>query len=60
MRLGLFGLVLLPCPAWAYSTIDTPTAPFLAGMIDPILNPAHLLALVSVGLLAAVSGGNAR
>ena len=61
MRLGfIVGLFLLPCAAWAHSTIDTPTAPFLAGIIDPILNPAHLLALVSIGLFAGVSGGSAR
>ena len=59
MRLGALGLVLLPSTAWAYSTIDTPTAPFLAGIIDRILNPTHLLAMVSVGLLAAMSGGSA-
>jgi len=61
MRLGfIVGLFLLPCAAWAHNTIDTPTAPLLAGIIDPILNPAHLLALVSIGLFAGVSDGSAQ
>jgi urease accessory protein len=35
-------------------------APFLAGLIQPVLNPLHLLAMLIVGVLAAVSGGVAR
>ena len=35
-------------------------APFLAGLIQPILNPLHLLAMLIIGVLAAVSGGAAR
>ena len=61
MRLGFFaGLFLLPCAAWAHGTIDTHIAPLLAGLIDPALNPAHLLAVVSIGMFAGLSGGSAR
>jgi urease accessory protein len=61
MRAGLLvGFVVLPPSAWAHGYIETNTEPFLAGTIDPFLNPVHLFPMVAIGLFAAVSGGNAR
>ena len=60
----VLGFLLMPQFAWAHSAIGTDvaasTGPFLAGMVHPILHPTHLLAAITVGLLAAVSGGTAR
>lgn len=62
MRCILVGLTLLPQAAWAHIDTEAPafTAPLLAGMVHPTLNPPHLIAAMAVGLFAAVSGGTAR
>jgi urease accessory protein len=63
-RRFVLALLLMPQRALAHSAIETDVAshiaPILAGMIHPILHPTHLLAAITVGVLAAVSGGSAR
>ena len=63
-RRSFLALLLMPQSASAHSALETDAAahiaPILAGIIHPMLHPTHLLAAITVGLLAAVSGGTAR
>lgn len=52
---------LLPAAAWAHTGIGAHGArPFAAGLAHPLFGPDHLLAMVAVGILAALTGGRAR
>lgn len=52
--------LVLPAAAWAHSGVGAEGAPFRAGLAHPLLGTDHLLAMVAVGLLAALTGGAAR
>lgn len=52
-------LLLLPTAALAHTGPGAHENPFAAGLAHPILGPDHLLAMVAVGLLAALTGGRA-
>jgi urease accessory protein len=56
--LALGSVALLPQAALAHAG-DHGAAPFLAGALHPLGGADHVLAMVAVGLLAAVSGGRA-
>ena len=51
-------LILLPMMAWAHVGHDHGT-PFAAGLGHPVGGTDHLLAMVAVGLWAALTGGRA-
>ena len=52
-------LTILPAIAHAHTGIGS-TSSFGAGLLHPISGVDHLLAMVSVGLLAGIAGGRAR
>jgi urease accessory protein len=51
--------LLLPGAALAHTGIGAHGAPFVSGLAHPVLGPDHLLAMITVGLFAAMSGGAA-
>ncbi len=51
--------VTLPTAAFAHGGVGAHGTPFAAGVLHPLLGPDHLLAMVAVGLLAAMTGGRA-
>lgn len=53
-------LLLAPTAALAHTGIGAHGAPFASGLAHPFLGADHLLAMVAVGLLAAMTGGRAR
>lgn len=53
-------LALLPGAALAHTGIGAHGSPFVSGLTHPIFGPDHLLAMVAVGIFAAMSGGTAR
>ena len=56
-RLLPLALLLAPTAALAHSAIGAHGAPFASGVAHPLLGPDHLLTMVAVGLLAAMTGG---
>lgn len=54
-----FALVLLPGAAFAHAGHGEASG-FLDGLAHPVLGADHLLAMVAVGLWAALTGGTAR
>jgi len=50
----------LPSTALAHTGIGAHDAPFVSGLLHPFLGPDHLLAMIAVGLFAAMTGGRAR
>lgn len=61
MRRPLLMLLLLaPTAALAHPGIGAHGSPLLSGLLHPLLGPDHLLAMIAVGLFAAMSGGRAR
>jgi urease accessory protein len=52
--------LLLPGAALAHTGIGAHGAPLVSGLAHPLLGPDHLLAMIAVGLFAAMSGGAAR
>ncbi len=52
-------LILLPAAAMAHTGIAARGTPLLSGLAHPILGPDHLLAMIAVGLFAAMTGGRA-
>lgn len=52
--------LLLPTAALAHTGVGAHGAPFAAGVLHPLLGADHLLAMVAVGLFAAMMGGRAR
>jgi urease accessory protein len=59
-RLPLVLAALAPTAALAHTGVSAHGAPFAAGLAHPVLGPDHLLAMVAVGLGAAMAGGAAR
>ena len=60
MRRSLTVLMLLaPTAAFAHTGIGAHGAPFASGLMHPLLGPDHLLAMIAVGLLAAMTRGRA-
>jgi len=57
--LALFG-ILAPGAAFAHTGIGAHGSPFASGLAHPFLGPDHFLAIVAVGLFAAMTGGRAR
>ena len=51
--------LLLPGAALAHTGTGAHGTPFAAGVLHPLLGADHLLAMVAVGLLAAITGGRA-
>lgn len=58
-RILLPALLLLPTAALAHTGLGAHGTPFASGLTHPLLGPDHLLAMIAVGLLAAMSGGRA-
>ena len=50
----------LPAAAWAHAGSGGHGGPFAAGLAHPLLGPDHLIVMVAVGILAALTGGPAR
>ncbi len=59
VRLVTLAAAFLPATASAHSGVGSHGSPFLSGLAHPLLGADHLLAMVAVGLLAAMSGGRA-
>ena len=60
MRRSLTVLMLLaPTGAFAHTGIGAHGAPFASGLMHPLLGPDHLLTMIAVGLLAAMTRGRA-
>ncbi len=59
MNLGAIALIALASPAFAHTGAGTHFA-FVDGFTHPLLGLDHLLAMVGVGLWAALVGGKAR
>ena len=53
-------VALLPAAALAHTGIGAHGAPFVSGLLHPLLGADHLLTMVAVGLFAAMTGGRAR
>lgn len=53
-------LALLPTAAAAHTGVGAHGAPLAAGLSHPFLGADHALAMLAVGLLAAMTGGRAR
>lgn len=51
---------LLPTAALAHTGAGAHGSPFVSGLAHPVFGADHLLAMVAVGLFAAMSGGAAR
>ena len=49
----------LPGAAFAHTGVGAHGSPLAAGLLHPLLGPDHLLAMVAVGLFAAMTGGRA-
>lgn len=62
LQLALLTLPLLAAPlaAAAHTGIGAHGSPFVSGLLHPLLGADHLLAMVAVGLFAAMCGGTAR
>lgn len=58
LPLALFA-VLLPAAAFAHTGIGAHGAPFVSGLAHPVLGADHMLAMVAIGLFAALTGGRA-
>ncbi len=56
--LPIAGFLAAASPAWAHTGAGT-TSGFLAGLLHPLQGQDHVLAMVSVGLLAVLIGGRA-
>ena len=56
--LGAAALAFTPVPAFAHISIGHVTG-FLHGMLHPITGIDHILAMLTVGLLASTRGGRA-
>ncbi len=54
-----FAALLLPAAAFAHTGAHQ-TSGFIDGLTHPLLGPDHLLAMIAVGLWAALTGGTAR
>ncbi len=52
---GTAGVLLAPSPAGAHT--GHPVDGLVDGVLHPLTGPDHLLAMVAVGVLAAVTGG---
>lgn len=52
--------LLLPGAALAHTGVGAHGAPFVSGLLHPLLGPDHLLTMVVVGIFAAMTGGRAR
>lgn len=59
LRLTLLALICLPGAAFAHSGAHSGGGAFVAGMVHPITGPDHILAMVGVGVWAAMIGGRA-
>jgi urease accessory protein len=60
MRRILLTLSLtLPTAALAHTGIGAQGSPFGSGFLHPLLGPDHVLTMVAVGILAAMTGGRA-
>lgn len=55
-RSALFALAMIPTAAWAHPGLHGETS-FMSGFLHPLTGIDHILAMVSVGLLAAHLGG---
>ena len=55
-RIALFGLAMTPTAALAHPGLHGETS-FMSGFLHPLMGIDHILAMVSVGLLAAHLGG---
>lgn len=53
-------LLLAPTAALAHTGIGAHGMPFASGVVHPFLGADHLLTMVAVGFLAAMTGGRAR
>lgn len=53
------GLVIAATPAWAHTGTGLASG-LVSGFIHPFHGPDHMLAMLTVGLLAALLGGQAR
>lgn len=51
---------LAPTAALAHTGLGAHGTPFASGLLHPFLGADHMLAMVAVGLLAAMTGGRAR
>ena len=51
--------VLVPAAAFAHTGIGAHGAPFISGLLHPFLGADHMLAMVAIGLFAALTGGRA-
>ncbi|WP_439544238.1 HupE/UreJ family protein [Hyphomicrobium sp.] len=55
-RGALFALTMIPTAAWAHPGLHGETS-FMSGFLHPFMGVDHILAMVTVGLLAAHLGG---
>lgn len=60
MRHFLLPALLLPTAAMAHTDPGAHGSAFVSGLAHPLLGPDHLLAMVAVGIFAALSGGTVR
>ena len=58
-RLLPLALLLAPTAALAHTGIGAHGSPLASGLLHPLLGPDHLLAMIAVGLFAAMTGGRA-
>lgn len=58
-RLLPLALLLAPTAALAHTGIGAHGAPFLSGLLHPLLGPDHLITMIAVGIFAAMTGGRA-
>ena len=58
-KLLALAALLAPSAALAHTGIGAHGAPFVSGLLHPLLGPDHLLAMVAVGIFAAMTGGRA-
>jgi urease accessory protein len=59
-KLLALAAMLAPSAALAHAGVGAHGAAFASGLVHPLLGPDHLLAMVAVGLFAAMTGGRAR
>lgn len=55
----LIAASILPAAALAHTGVGAHGAPFVSGLLHPVLGADHLLAMLAVGLLAGMTGGRA-
>ncbi|TPE53113.1 HupE/UreJ family protein [Amaricoccus solimangrovi] len=57
--LPLLAFLLSPAAAMAHTGLGAHGAPFASGFLHPFLGADHMLTMVAVGILAAMTGGRA-